>query len=868
MSAKYTFLPYYRKGLINRATAPASGRPEVSVKLTLNTGDDIEKSVQLTAPRDITGLNRAAIIKTYPTPNSLDMTPGDLAYVEFDAEDLPWRFTPGAPVENRLKPWLMLLAFKEGEFEENFQSLPLPSFSILSGPFKEMDFEDAWAFAHVQLHPTDASGGITDPLSFIQENPDRCLSRILCPRRLDASTRYTAFLVPAFLAGQLAGLGQDPDDEDIDTPASPEDEDGPRPFPYYYRWTFTTAPDGDFETMARRLKPVSSEDIELPTLDISNLQQTSTAPLAETELPMPSLFMPPNKSIGVFTDQTVKEELIKKLERQQDGGGQSEAPIINFLPFYGRNYTGQSALSAIGNDWLSTINLDPRYRAIAQIGRKIVRENQETFMDWAWDLAGDALEELNQKIKRAQFSSRLSQRVWDKHVAPRTGDELLGYSRPLHSKINVDTEGDLKTLAHRVAHSVLSRGASDPAFRKVVRKAKVNTENRSIGAFISQMRENELRAAGDKLPLSVIPLIENMPDPEYLGGEESARENIKMVYDRTRNDLPLHLNQESATFSNLLDILRQATDPIERQKKLLEEEFTLEDEDLDTLTPFGISLSFSGVSLYNYFKEATPNLIFPKVNEVPADSVMLLEPNRAFIESLMLGVNQEMSEELKWREFPCSLTDTYFRQFWDYTDSLEEQQEEDISPIHEWDAGTALGTHLEQGQSDGLIVLVKSRLLEKFPNTVLYLRKAAFVDLKWQERELSDEESAVLYPTFRAPVEPDMLMVRFEGADVNADAVKGNDNDPGWFFVLEERPGEVRFGLDQYRVEEEETIDNLTSWNNLSWEHVPDEVLSHDSISRTIDGVTWGTETDSAQLAWILLQRPVQLAIHGSDLID
>ena len=58
--------------------------------------------------------------------------------------------------------------------------------------------------------------GEADAADVLGKVPQRDAARLLCPRRLDPSTRYLACLVPAFNAGRLAGLGQPPAELDED----------------------------------------------------------------------------------------------------------------------------------------------------------------------------------------------------------------------------------------------------------------------------------------------------------------------------------------------------------------------------------------------------------------------------------------------------------------------------------------------------------------------------------------------------------------------------------------------------------------------------------------------------------------------------
>src|SRR5690606_24588261 len=92
----------------------------------------------------------------------------------------------------------------------------------------------------------------------------------------------------------------------------------------------------------------------------------------------------------------------------------------------------------------------------------------------------------------------------------------------------------------------------------------------------------------------------------------------------------------------------------------------------------------------------------------------------------------------------------------------------------------------------------------------------------WRLVELSPSQEEkpprdiVKTPLYQAQVAPDIY---FFGFDLTAEEAKGDDgtqegDDPGWFFVIKERPGEPRFGLD---IDKQPAI-NI--WNDLSWEDV------------------------------------------------
>ena len=63
------------------------------------------------------------------------------------------------------------------------------------------------------------------------------------------------------------------------------------------------------------------------------------------------------------------------------------------------------------------------------------------------------------------------------------------------------------------------------------------------------------------------------------------------------------------------------------------------------------------------------DLIMPGLDKFPLNRCGLFESNQAFIEAYMVGLNHEMAREMLWREFPADLRQTFFRQFWDKSDT-------------------------------------------------------------------------------------------------------------------------------------------------------------------------------------------------------
>jgi hypothetical protein len=141
---------------------------------------------------------------------------------------------------------------------------------------------------------------------------------------------------------------------------------------------------------------------------------------------------------------------------------------------------------------------------------------------------------------------------------------------------------------------------------------------------------------------------------------------------------------------------------------------------------------------------------------------------------------------------------------------------------------------------------------------------------------------------YEAKAEPD---ITFLGFDLTAEEVQGGsgepgDEEPGWFFVIKERPGEPRFGLDI------EADGDLETWSDLAWPHVfdpatdhfldvgpgtptltlspPDpETASDYEVTQHAEDVqiTWRPTMNAAELAYVLYQVPVLVAVHGSEML-
>jgi len=317
--------------------------------------------------------------------------------------------------------------------------------------------------------------------------------------------------------------------------------------------------------------------------------------------------------------------------------------------------------------------------------------------------------------------------------------------------------------------------------------------------------------------------------------------------------------------------------------------------------------------MYEPLAQAGTEMFLPNINLIGTNTVTLLQTNQRFIEAYMVGVNHEFARELLWREYPTDQRGTPFRQFWDVRGYLDPDGQppaalrealRDIPPLHTWDPSSALGTHDNRNptgaQEDELVLAVRGELLKRYPTAVIYAQRARWqltdgridntkerrlVDLT-PDQEANPPRTVVLTPSYEAKVDPDIYLFGFALTPSQARGGTGSrpDDDPGWFFVIKERPGEPRFGLDT----DQQPV--LQTWNDLSWPDLPAALpgtpvsIAASPASFTLNEptgpddekhpqwtddvhVTWSHDMHAATLAYILFQAPVLVGIHASEML-
>lgn len=250
---------------------------------------------------------------------------------------------------------------------------------------------------------------------------------------------------------------------------------------------------------------------------------------------------------------------------------------------------------------------------------------------------------------------------------------------------------------------------------------------------------------------------------------------------------------------------------------------------------------------YTFLRAVAPEWLLPGTDDIPAESIVLVQSNPSFVEAFLVGLNHALAGELVWRRFPLEPTGTMFRTFW----SSVSADHADVLPINAWQASSDLGTHSSSpGQ---LVLLIRGSLLRRFPTAVLYL-----------SRTHPDDSEVHLTPTIAGTLGSDIAFFGFPLTP--AEALHPTDPQPaktsGWAIVIQEAVHHTRFGVEDPPAS---GAPALTTWQDLTWAHP--HLQGHPSIpiagplrglSRRLGPApapvaTWGAS--SGHLAAIL-QRP------------
>jgi hypothetical protein len=830
MAPTLKFYGWQRSSVYDLASgALEDGRLAATSKLTLRNrevpADRVEHDLtfQILGPRDILGLLPGAIVAMMPPPNSLNADTTKCVFVELAAPDLPWRYTPRKHDGLALRPWIVLIV---GTTEEvKLQAKGMVTFNSDVADAHNLCESARWAH--------------------VQDDGSRLITRLLSPRKLPCNAELIAAVVPAFNANG----------NDAWQPTAGAT------LPCYHFWRFRTGEEGDFKTLAARLKPGKGDPSlgRAPVLyarvdpPITVEMRGALAPVGGTDAPLP---------------QPVADDMAAlRTTPRSDSRGR---PILT-IPTYGAPWRADPTLTA----WGAAANTDPRHRAAAGLGLWAGIELQEQIMEAATNQVG-ALDIAAQRIRQLTCGLLAARSLWRRRLPADPAQRLLLYGPALRRIMT--TKGPLlgqiaggnrplaPSMFSSAARRALRRGpartaladakALDPAaMLQVANECPPEPERDSPGMLhtdrVSQTLDlpsldDPVPKDGEKLADAVLAarFAQAAQDPQWAdvlgplrdrlaqraqslnlgeepGGEEPPGPPVPPPDEPPGKPCePVELPEIEPPVTDTID--PTGDNPVVKDRVLI----TITDLPEPKLAPTEVCIGID-YPIWTFLRDRAPDWLLPGVTSLEEDAVVAVESNATFVDAFLLGLNAQVLSELRWRNVPIATGCTPMHMFWgqiDPADPAANSHKADIRGVEVWPDGTPLG-HIDHQQpppvGTDLVLVVRSDLFRRFPQTVIYAAPAPLVDGEpvWTDNPPFTGER--LLPTFQGSIGEDITFFRF---DLQPQAARQ------WWIVLEEPPPGYGFRND-----------------------LPDEAIKDIK--------------DGAMFAHVTFHNPVRVLLRGENLI-
>jgi hypothetical protein len=865
------FYAFRRRGLNVALEADRTARVEVSLD-TDEGARTASLSLALMGPGDVQGLVKGTVTRRWPEPGSSKTPAGNVAYVEFAGDDLPWLLSPKSG--DRPTPWLTLLVLPdrpESGLTWRADRTPLPEILIDASLSSTLpDPAEAWVLAHTEA----------------REGGD--LSRILSARWLASGTRWRAVLVPLFEAGRRAGL-----DEDIDGATGFAIVPGESlRLPVYDTWTFSTSNTPAFEDLIKDLAPadVASTPSWVTWSGPTKTSLDATEPVARSWLRAALKHARMNfeavSDAPRYTAPRMVHSQAAKLRKIIDRQG-AICP-----PRYGR-WTGSDGKVPTGK-WFDDINLDPSLRLAAGYGGEIVRRHQEKLVRAAWDFAGE-VEEANHVIASARLGSQ-SARKLHARVSALSPDRLIALSEPAHGRIHAPVgQGSCAATIAGTAYEGFGRAS------RIMRRAarlRLGATPTNVPDFTAEAEKRGTPFVPQGLPVLDAKFRNRPGRTQFVLDPDEA---LKLLAARLDVSNPQTV-ADDGRLGPALAVLRRIPSADAGQKNVRPLDASVLAghlvEALDPIVATGARLadriSGGGVDPFEPIRpepaldfpilealaEISPGLVSPALSSMKPNSLTLLELDRPFCEALMVGANHELVRELIWRKYPGRLNMTPLRNLFPRQALVgETKPEDDTQPLASW-AGVA-GTHMTDSVKS--LLLLRTDLFQLFPQTVMYVFPAVWAGDN--ERVLgSARHFEPVHARVRGRLPPDAMYLGYplDASELRGTASKpahvspGSDVSAGYYLVFHGPTAQDSFGFDSPQgASAEAPVTALQKWDDLAWTHVgwqadrPNISLAGATLERPVHAEpTLVLGRDSASLAAIMASRSLTVAIHLSDLID
>ena len=709
----------------------------------------------LMGPQDVGSLKPGAVRRTYPVNGSFDVDTDKCPYVEFAADDLPWRYSLD-PNRAGMRPWLLLIVGTADELTLLPENKVVLSQRLVDAYEPANFLEGLREKAHLWTH--------------VQEHEGTLVSRLLSPRKLEPSKTYIAVLVRAFDEKGTFGL------QSL-TPVRAE-----------YSWRFTTSvSESSFVDLANRLYPLKPIPENMGMAPVA--YQTASD---QTDLKPQMLAQGALVGLRVAEPEPVPEDVrdhfafIRPQAGPNDQHDDDGRPLVQ-LPLYGQPWLG---LEEEEPAWMKELNDDPRHRGTAGLGMWAGIEWQERIVDAASQQLG-AFYSAARRIRQLTMGLAASRSLWDRRL-PVEENQRLQVLGPAMSRMAA-TSG-VSALAHVTARDramppALFSSAARRLLRPGTARARLaKADALAPAALLKSMNScpPESREYPEGLPHADILCSEPLDNKIAAILEQGDRleipgiavEESQLVHDderQQRDEAGLNdddswsqiWNPDFYGMHHVLLINAYAPHPerpCESEDKdlpiklssLLQREIsphgdnafvirralaTINGLDDQPLTPPELCLDFH-IPAWKFLREFAKDWFLPGLGQMhfmkqdeageeiidqEKDPVIAAKANGRFSDAFLVGFNQQALAELRWRNVPVAAGCTPLRRFWEPLrpdpPNGDGQAGEDIRGIHTW-GDTPLGFvghETPEAAGDNLVLIFKSQLWRRYPETLIYL---------------------------------------------------------------------------------------------------------------------------------------------------
>jgi len=785
--------------------------------------EDIPLTAALAGPGDVEGLLPGAILRRFPHPGTVDAETTKCPYVEVPP-DLPWRYTPQAgpgPRHRRLRPWLVLVVGDPDEVDVGGGHVTLAPAVLRAYPLA-----DSHRWAHVQeAHGTRTLARVLSTRALAPRTsyvaalvPAYTVTGDDLADAWPAQAEFTVTL-PVFAHWRFRTGGGG----DFRTLAASLHPGAASPTTGVAPVSYPRIPDAPLFGVRGALAPVrdgqAAPDTGEPPPDVDGpVPPAVSDDLARLRTPetdsagRPIIGLPrygdawiddPNETgwraelngdprhrgvagVGLRLGVELQEKLVAEAIRQSgalDGAGRHVRDL-------------RLGLAAAGSLWRRRLPTDPG-RRLWTFGPALRR-----VMTAAGSV--DALATADDRPMPIGWFSTAVRRAL-RPGPPRTALAAPGAADPVR----------LNRAANRAAPPVpfaetslpdfagLGTGSFDDDRDEILREVRLPSVDTLSDILLNQLQMDRYPAAVQervegvrrrvrergrrelpwvRMTEALVALADGADDPEFdEGASMTVLADLEEHFDeRTDDDATLRQIltglldvEEEPPLSRPVDVdgiavdLVAAFDPARTdapvRKRVIERITGLDpDEPLAPPEPcIGLDLP-----VWRELARLAPDWLLPGVGQLDPDVVIALESNPVFIDAFLTGLNTRTLEELRWRNIRVAAGCTPLRTFWTRVAAAGDgRRVDDIIGIQGWEPTSTLGDAQHSPTDvDGadLVLVVRSRLFQRYPETLFYLvsaRRGGVVDFT----RPPDDEAPRSLPAFQGRIGSDVTFFGFQG---------------------------------------------------------------------------------------------------------